>query len=537
METATQRVRPQQLYDLVEPTLTEQKRFIGNGRSAKVYLSYVEGEGIATKTFTGEFVSKVILFVLTGSANPYTWCEDAIHAAIIRRRMLSQLCRVWFKGRMELPKTYGYKWNAEHNAFEINAAFIKGQHAPLFSPMHKNPTDYLTELKQQIMKPLQKNLISSGFDGLVWQAGKGNPVGASNFMLEHQPDGGHRWVWIDLESGLPALFALNPLSTLFYYLPKCIKHRDWLFDNVDTGKLSRYLEDHKESIIQELGLKNFVSMQQDCSLLGSAQSNWKNIKRYRRSLYYAASQGKISADEKEYYENKPFRWYLKSIFLFLNAFVRKISEIWVNFKQALIDFPYRKMMRRVGLYFSNARYRWGAARWYLKKEIEKWHSRKFLTDEEVGILNHELKNTESGAYLTDFSIHLACKPVVKLFAWVIMPTLIASGIYGLQPGALVILFAGPIVRTGYTSWRITHSLVKSRSYFPWLALIVGMSPFIGSLAYPVELLYRSTGKKDKFAKFIAYNFSAKIGAKIPVWGGKDTETEHFFNRICHRILG
>ena len=63
-----------ELAELV-PQLIKQKKYIGKGRSAKVYLSYSGDEGIATKTFTGESVSKLILFILTGSANPYTWCE------------------------------------------------------------------------------------------------------------------------------------------------------------------------------------------------------------------------------------------------------------------------------------------------------------------------------------------------------------------------------------------------------------------------------------------------------------------------------
>ena len=267
---------------MVNHALVEQRRFIGNGRSAKVFLSYIGDEGIASKTFTGEFVSKVILFVLTGSANPYTWCEDAIHSALIRRRLLSSLCKLWFKDKLRLPKTYGYSWNAELKAYELDAEFIKGNHAPLFNPLRTDPKDFMGELRREIMNPLQKKLIQSGFDGLVWQAGKGNPVGASNFMLLQKEDGTRQWIWIDLESGLPALFALNPFSTLFYYLPKCIKHRDWLFDNVDTGKLKNYLAANKESIIVELGLKTFHQLCNDCDLLEQTQKKsgrtWCGIK-------------------------------------------------------------------------------------------------------------------------------------------------------------------------------------------------------------------------------------------------------------------
>ncbi len=521
---------------MVKHALTKKRVFIGKGRSAKVYLSYIGDQAIATKTFTGESLSKFILFILTGSANPYTWCEDAINSALIRRRLLSKLCQIWFKDKLRLPKTFGYRWNLEQNAFEIDAEFINGQHAPLLNPLEENPKDYMLELRKEIMNPLQDKLIESGFDGLVWQAGKGNPVGASNFMLLPQKDGTKQWIWIDLESGLPALFALNPFSTLFYYLPKCIKHRDWLFDNVDTEKLKNYLENNKEVIIRELDLKTYLEMVNDCGLLSTTQSNWKDLARYKKSLYYAASQDKISPEQKEYYENKPFRWYLKSIILFLKSFVIKIKETSKDIFESINNFRYKKFFNRLYFYFSDARYRWGTIRWYLKREIDKWHSRKFFTDKETKYLKDELKKDDISAYLTDFSIHIGIKPFVKFFAWVIMPIIIAAGFCNLQTGTIIILAAGPLARTAYTVWRMTHSLVKSRSHFPFIALIVGTLPVAGNLAYPVELFYQSTGKKDMLAKFIAYSFSAKIGAKIPIWGGKDSETEHFFNKICHLVL-
>ena len=83
---------------------------------------------------------------------------------------------------MRLPETYSYRWNPDEKAFEIDAEFIKGCHAPLLNPMKDKSKDYMAELRNEIMNPLEKKLIQSGFDGLVWQAGKGNPVAASNFM-------------------------------------------------------------------------------------------------------------------------------------------------------------------------------------------------------------------------------------------------------------------------------------------------------------------------------------------------------------------
>ena len=108
--------------------------------------------------------------------------------------------------------------------------------------------------------------------------------------------------------------------------------------------------------------------------------------------------------------------------------------------------------------------------------------------------------------------------------------------FSLHVGAFIIIGSGSLARTIYTVWRIANSLARSRPQFPVVALVLGIFPIIGNLAYPAEILYRSTGKKDLLAKFIAYSFSTKIGAKIPIWGGNDSGVEHFFNRICHKLL-
>ena len=516
--------------------LQNEKQFIGNGRSAKVYYSYNGKEGIATKTFTGEPVSKLILFVLTGSANPYTWCEDAIKSAIIRRRILSHLCRFWFGKQLRLPNTYGYRWNPEHKAFEIDAEFITGCHAPLLNPMKDDPFDYMGELRRDIMNPLQAKLIDSGFDGLVWQAGKGNPVGASNFMMKKRKDGTHQWIWIDLESGLPALFAMNPLSTLGYYLPKCVKHRDWLFDNVDTEKLQAFLKKNKTALLKESSPESYQKLMDDCAELAITQSNWKSEKRYLKSLYYSASQDKITPEEKEYFIGKPLQWYLKSLTLFISSFISSFGEKVQKVINKIRDFKYKKTLVRAYKYFADGRYRWGLARWFLKREIDKWHNRKSLTDEERSSLLRELSQDDISAYLTDFSIHLGLKPFVKIFAYLIVPVLMAMGWISIPLGAILVLWTGPFARTVYTLLRFTNSLVQNRKHYPFIALVIGAFPIIGNLAYPIEFFYHSTGNRNLLAKYIAYAFSAKIGAKIPIWGGKDSEIEHFFNRVCHRVL-
>jgi hypothetical protein len=510
--------------------------FIGNGRSAKVYLSTKGDKQIATKIFTGENTSKVILYILKGSANPYTWCEDAIKSAMLRRSLLSKLCEFWFEEKVRLPETYGYSWNENEKAFQVEAEFIGGCHAPMLNPLDEQPFSYINELQNDVMAPLQKLLIESGFDGLVWQAGKGNPVAASNFMVEFDEKGKHRWVWIDLESGVPALFAMNVFSTLTYYLPKCIKHKEWLFDRVDTKKIHHYLLSKKEELTKRFGDSGYASLLKDCEDLDASQSAWKGIKRFRRSLYYAASQDKISETEKSYYENRALSWTVKSVLMLFKTVFGKIPEKFGKLIEKIKSLKILKNTHRFYKYFTSSLYRWGFARWYMKRQIDKWFSRKSIREKDRDFLKRELHKDDVSSYLTDFSIHIAIKPLVKIFTWGIVPILIASQVISLSLGAVFILGTGPAVRTLYTLWRFTHSLVKSRPHYPVIALIVGVFPVIGNFAFPCELIYRSSKSQDLLAKFIIYSLSAKIGSKLPIWGGQDSGTEHFMVKMVSRLI-
>ncbi len=512
--------------------------YIGSGRSADVYYSVMDGREIATKIFLGETISKAILFVLTGSANPYTWCKNAIRSSVSRRHILQGLCQYWFDDQLRLPLTHSHRWNSDAKAFEINAEFIRGSHAPLLNPLIHNPKDYMAVLKNEIMVPLQDKLIESGFDGMVWQAGKGNPVGASNFMVRFQENNSYRWIWIDLESGLPALFSINPLTTLFYYLPMCIKHKGWLFDDVDTVKLKNYLEEHRISLQQKLGEEKLQQIISEYDGLEQSQHKWKNLSRLEKGLEYAVSQERITGQEHAFYLNHPWRWFLKNSKMLVGSMAKTVADKTRAIVSYIRNFRYKKMYRRVYRYFTNAFYRWGVIRWFLKREIEQWYSRKFLTDAQRQLLREELHNDDVSAYLTDFSIHLGLKPFVKTFTWGVLPVLVASQTVSLTMAALLIIWTGPFVRTVYTLWRISHSLVKSRPHHPWVALGVGALPVVGNLAYPMELLYQSSsGNRNKLGRFISYSFSAKVGSNVPVWGGKDSEIEHLVTRICHKSLG
>ena len=513
------------------PTLQK----VGRGRSAEVFLDHdSRGQPIARKIFTGEFASKVVLYLLTGSANPYTWCEAAIRSACSRRQILSHLVGYWFGDRLRLPRLDGWRFNDEYRAFEIAAELIDGHHVPLRGPEEVHASDAVRELVEEVMKPLQRHLAAAGFDGLVWQAGRGNPVASSNFILEVGADGSPdqkapRWVWIDLESGVPAMFALNPLATLGFYLPKSIRHRGWLFDDVDVEQLRRYLEQHRSDLEQAIGLPALADVDLAVNDLERHQRAWKSLPRHRRSIAYELSQGRISDQQAEHYASRPFAWYAWmvpiGVFRGARTLARKAWQglVWLR------KVRYLKVVRALWSFGTSQRYRAHVARRLVMARIRAWSDRRFLDRSMARCLRTQLRHDDVSSYVTDFGVHLAMKPFIKALQWFSLPPMLALGWIDVATAGFVLVAGGLIGRVAYTAGRFAQATFL-RQRKPWLALGVSCLPVVGNAAYPVELLYDSTGRSGEVARFILYDSLASIGRALPVWGGADSLTEHWFNR-------
>ncbi|HEX6885297.1 MAG TPA: hypothetical protein VF530_18125, partial [Planctomycetota bacterium] len=218
-------------------------RELGRGRSGVVYLGR-DGAGrrLACKVFASRGLTRVVQVLLLGSPNPYLWNEDALRCAFLRRRILARLVEHWLGGRLRVAAAVDGLWNEEQRAFELQAELSSGQPLPLHRPGSTRGKALVRELVSEVQAPLQRHLIESGFTGLAWQAGLGNPVALNNFLLEEEAGGARRYCWIDLESGIPALVPLDPRALLRFYLPESWRLGRPLFDDVDVARLERYLE-------------------------------------------------------------------------------------------------------------------------------------------------------------------------------------------------------------------------------------------------------------------------------------------------------
>jgi hypothetical protein len=495
-------------------------RRLGQGRSAEVFLDCdSRGRTFVRKIFISRGASNLVLHVLTGSTNPYTWCESAIRSAFGRRLILARLVPYWFGHKLRLPRALGWQWNRERGAYELLLEYIEGTHAPLRCPdLGSRGPDLLRVLTQEIMKPLQQRLIEAGFDGLLWQVGYGNPVAASNFMLERAEDTSLRWVWIDLESGVPALFALNPLTTFRFYLPKSFRYGRWLFDDVDIRRLEEYLGEHRSSIEAALGQRAFADLEHDVAELAHDQAAWKSIRRRGRCLRGDTSRlrhagSRPASRSSKARHSRPATW--------ATRWRRKLGRgLW-----------------RVWSFGTSQDKRSSAGRRWIARRIEDWSERRFLDSVTVRQLHGDLSESEVGGYLTDFGMHLALQLALRFCRWFVLPTALSWGLIRPAPAALFLLAGGAASRTLYTLGRSVDPFLKRRAP-PWVALGVGAVPVLGNLAYPAQLLYLSRRRNGgELARFVLCEVLTSVGRAIPIWGGRDSGLEHSFGRLAATLCG
>ncbi|MFN0006536.1 MAG: hypothetical protein ACKVXR_01410 [Planctomycetota bacterium] len=517
------------------------RRELGRGRSGVVFLDQDEsGRRLACKVFDARGLTRLVQVVFLGSPNPYVWNEDAVRCAFLRRRILARLVELWFADRLRVAGAVGQAWNEEHRAFELRTEYSPGVPPPLHwsagsSAGRGTGTDLVRELVAEILAPLQRHLIEAGFPGLVWQAGKGNPVALNNFLLERH-SAGHRWTWIDLESGVPAIAPIDPRALLGFYLPQSVRFRRPLFDDVDTERLERYFAQEAEALRSLHGADELDELRSAARSLAECQGRWKTLRRHERGIGYALARGRLTPERAQWFRTRPLRWYAHAVARGSVSAIRlaRAAPGWLARRLARV--PWRAGARFAWSFATSGLYLKRFARHFVARRIRAWVLRGQLARAEAKHLRAHLSREESSAYLTDFAVHVALKVPVKGFEYWVLPALWALGWIGDGALALGLVVSGAAVRTLYTSVRCAQSL-RHRRELPLVALGVGLLPMVGNFAYPVQILYSSTEEEYDLARFILYDDCARIGRHVPIWGGADTLTEHVFNRLPDRLVG
>jgi hypothetical protein len=316
---------------------------------------------------------------------------------------------------------------------------------------------------------------------------------------------------------------------LRFYLPRMRHHGYALFDDTDAAKLRGYLNEHRGALASRLGDARYHAMLDDCERLAQHQRGWRDMSRLERSLAYALSRGRIDEAQAEHYRRRPELWYTRliatgvtkgvgKVFRKLGALISKFSFDWLDRQLVLVT-----------RFLFSQKYRARVGRVLVLHRIASWQRRGQLTPAEAAYLRAHVKSDEGTVYITDFGIHLAIKPPIKFFEWAVVPALVAGGVMSPWLGAAIIASGGMVGRTAYTLGRLIQMAMRGREK-PWVALGVGVLPVVGNAAYPCQIIYTSTERDHQVAQFILYDLFTMVGRLIPIWGGKDTMTEHFFNR-------
>lgn len=503
-------------------------RVLGRGRSGLVYEEpQPTGESLAVKVFLGDPAGDLVTTLLTGAPAPYAWNDAAVRAAAHRRNVLAELVTFWFGDLLRVARARDVRWNPRARAWELRAELVDGRPAALHHPFSAATDGEQAELVEQVMRPLQGHLRSAGFVGMLWQAGLGNPVAADNFLRDRS--GASRWVWIDLESGVPALFPLDPRPLLGTYLPWSLRLGRPLFDDTDVGALRAYVAQHRGRLHETLSDEALRTLEREIDHLEAAQAEWKRPGRLESGVTAALARGRIDEATAAHYYERPLAWVAAEMRRQLGRAGRQALEAVQEAMRWLRAMRPAEAVRGAWRFATSHTVRERAARRLVLQRIRSWRRRGAMSSREVAYLRRRSREIDQAAYLSDFVTHLALKPVYKAVAWVVLPIGVQAGFVPVWLAAGALVAGGSVTRTAYTLCRGVQSLVRRRA-FPWTALVVGALPVVGSAAYPAQILRSSASRDGKLAGLILYDTVTTVGRRIPVWGGADSRVEHWFNR-------
>jgi hypothetical protein len=493
---------------------------------------------IARKIFHTAPGLNFIHVLLYGAPVDYQWCEAAAEVAFHRRRVLAVLVSHWFGDRVRLADATGFGLDRKGGRWYLDTEYVEGHPARLRTPFLPESTGEFQQLRSSIFPRLQNHLIEAGFVGTAWQAGKGQPCAIANFLVLDDGDRSDRqarWAWIDTESAVPAIASYDVRSLVGFYLPEAVRRGRILFDDLDEGRLRRYVSSESETLREDLGEEAYARLLQEVDVLVEANRRWANLNRLHRSLGFGLFSGDITPKERDYYEQRPLRWYSRLIGVFLVSGLPR-ALAWLGRRAGAflrIVNPIRWGPALVRIVWDR-NYRLEVGRAFVQRRIEEWGDRGRFTEEERERLERELVDDEQNQYLADFGVHLAIKPLGWLSRVAIVPGLWYAGIVSPAVGSILILFAGLILRVSYSLYRFVQEAVTARSFL-FVAVGVSMIPSAGTVAFPCQMVYDAR-RGSLVPQFIVYSVSSTLAWRIPIWGGPESEWEYLANGLAHRIV-
>ncbi len=516
--------------------LATEPRCIGRGRSGVVFLLESEkGPKIARKIFDSGTLTRLVQYIFLGAANPYAWSEHAIRGALLRRRILAELVPMALKGRMHVARALGHGWDEDRAAMTLDTEYIDGAHPALHHPLSQSGKQDTDELRHKLLPQLQEFLRETGFDGMLWQAGLGNPVAFANFILRKDARGTTHWFWVDLESGVPALFPARLGILMGTYLPLCFKYRAPLFDHTDTTRLTAWLTRNGARLDAARGAGTTKRLLSDCAALEVSGMGFWQQTRLQKSIASQETKGRVSHTEARLYARRPLRWWSLEALRGMRGTITRTWRLCRKFAAQLQQVPWLVLPAQASSFMFSQQRREQVARAAILLRVDQWTSRGSLSPAHAIEISAAVHEEDSSAWLSDFAVHLGIKPLVKATEWIVFPALLLSGTVSEATVALVILAGGSLSRSLYTSLRTIQEISRGGKP-PWIALGVGVLPVLGNLAYPAQIAWTGHGDKNLPAQFLLYDGLTLIGRRLPIWGGRNTLTEQLSNHAVDRLV-
>ena len=510
---------------------------LGAGRSGVVYHERTPaGREVARKVFESDALTKLVQVAFLGAPNPYSWNRSAVECAFLRRRILAPLVQYWFGDKLRVAQALEVGWDAERRSYSLVSEYIDGGPPTLHHPENRRGAREVEDLWLFVMKPLSGFLEESGFAGLAWQAGRGNPVALANFLRVAGTDRRSRWVWIDLESGVPALFPLDVRELARFYLPLARRLGRPPFDDVDVVQARAYVEERRAGLRACLGEDVVARITRDLDELEFHQDAWKSQPVHERAIRYRLARGRIDEATARHYVKRPLAWWSRELSRAPWRVARGLADRARRGWGRLCAIPWKRITLGSGAFLVSQGFRSRIARTFVDRRISSWERRGQLLPSEARRLRDQLERAEASEYLTDFGVHVAIKPVVKIVEYVFFGAfLYGSGRIDEATLTLAVLAGGPLARTLYTLGRLFQAACTRRE-LPWIALATGAIPVVGNLAYALQIVSSSRDEEGFVAQFILYDACSTIGRRLPVWGGPDTLIEHAFNHVPDRVI-
>lgn len=198
---------------------------------------------------------------------------------------------------------------------------------------------------------------------------------------------------------------------------------------------------------------------------------------------------------------------------------RLLTVTPATFHRTLSDRRYRaERFKQAMLLLLNPQYQANFGQARVEASIDSWQRDRRLSDHEAERLRGQLSGREVRAYVRGLGAHLALKiltPVVAPIKYGGLAAFLASG----NLWFLIPMLVMPLARTVVTlaSWWSTRGDKIPHTE----ALLAGLLPMVGSIAFPLQMF----AARSELATFLIRDAAAKLGRRVPIYGGPNSRTE------------